>query len=394
MPRIAIVALLLALVLAACGGDGDDEPDATATAPAQDTPVAQATPTAEAAGVSIPQTDPATNITVPDGFTAYAVATGLNRASSLALADDGMIYVSERHGNVYRLGDSDGDGVFETLTTFAEGFTEITGLFATPDGAVYVSSRGQITSVRDTDGDGVGDEEVDVVTGIPNGRHQNNGLLFGPDGKLYFTNGSTCDDCVEADERSAAILQADADGSNVRVYATGLRNPYDIAFDASGRLWSTDNGSDEPCETIDELDMIVDGGDYGWPYGDDGCDPLNDGTAPSASLGLHTASTGIDYYGAQQFPGYQNNLFMTVWGSLFAEPELPPQLLRGTINERSSGPAPGNPPQVDVELFAIGFDHPIDVLADHDGTLLVLDYGVGAENDGTGAVYRIVYTGP
>ncbi|MEX2159082.1 MAG: PQQ-dependent sugar dehydrogenase [Dehalococcoidia bacterium] len=394
MPRIAIATLVLALLLAACGG-GDNESEPTATPPAGETPVIESTPTATESGVSIPQTEAAANITVPDGFTAYAIATGLNRASSLALADDGTIYVSERAGTVYRLVDNDGNGVFETLTTFADGYAEITGLFVAPDNTVYVSSRGRITTERDTDGDGEADEDNAIIVGLPNGRHQNNGLLFGPDGKLYFTNGSTCDDCVETDERSAAILQAEADGSNVRVYATGLRNPYDIAFDASGRLWSTDNGSDDPCATIDELDMIIDGGDYGWPYGEDGCDPLNDGIAPVASLGLHTASTGIDYYSADQFPAqYQGNLYMTVWGSFFAEPELPPQLLRGTISARSGGPSTDNPLEVVPEQFAIGFQHPIDVLVDHDGTLLVLDYGTNEADDGSAAVYRIVYTGP
>jgi glucose/arabinose dehydrogenase len=188
---------------------------------------------------------------------------------------------------------------------------------------------------------------------------------------MYVTNGSTCDDCVEGDARAATILQANLNGSGLRVYARGLRNPYDLVFDGAGQLWATDNGSDTPCGTRDELNRIVDGGDYGWPYRPQ-CDSVHDGIAPSADLGLHTASTGIDYYDGAQFPGaYRGNLFLTLWGSLFAPPSLSPALYRVTGGSN-------------VQRFASGFSNPIDVTMDRDGSLLVLDYG-------SGRLYRIWY---
>ncbi len=92
-------------------------------------------------------------------------------------------------------------------------------------------------------------------------------------------------------------------------------------------------------------------------------------------------------YDAQQFPPvYRANLFITLWGSFFAEPELPPQLLRATIDDTDGGP------HAVIETFAEGFAHPIDVVVDRDGTLLVLDYGEDG-NDTPGTLYRIVYTG-
>ncbi len=383
MIRRALAFTVLALLLAACGGGGGKAtPTSTPTRTLTTTPVATATP-----GARIPNTSPATELTLPAGFTAYTVAKGFSSPTSIALAPDGTVYISEEGGAVYRLVDANGDGVFEQNGRFSSGFKAITGIMVGPDGTLYVSSKGKVTTVRDTNGDGVGDQQNDIITGLPHGNHQNNGLAIGPDGKLYITNGSDCDDCVEQDPRSATILQANIDGSGLRVYARGLRNSYDLTFDSAGRLWASDNGSDTPCATIDEVDLIVDGGDYGWTYGADGCDPYHDGTPPSGDLGLHSASTGITYYNAAQFPsGYQDNLFVTLWGGLIG-PSQPygPSLVRARIQERSAGPAPGGGYSVQVEQFATGFRHPIDVVMDRDGTLLVLDYG-------SGKLYRLIYT--
>lgn len=234
---------------------------------------------------------------------------------------------------------------------------------------------------RDTDGDTVVDEEEDILTGLPIGLHETNGLAFGPDGKLYITNGSTCQDCVEDDERSATILQANPDGTELRVYASGLRNSYDLVFDPKGRLWATDNGTDPPCNTIDELNLIEDGGDYGWPYGPV-CDSFQSPIVPVGDLGFSTASTGIDYYDGEQFPPeYEGNFFITLWGSLsYAPVQAGRTLARAIIDETPEGP------RATIEEFAAGFENPIDVTVDSDGSLLVIDFG-------DGKLYRISYTG-
>ncbi len=374
-------------LVSACGDDdGSDAPTEAVTQPPSTSATTAATaPTTTPmltprAPLSIP---PAEHISVPDGFTAYEAASGFTGATAVALADDGTVYVTEQGGRILRLQDADGDGAYESSTTFAEISGDVTGALVSPDGGLYVARTAELLYLSDTDGDGVSDSIEEVLAGLPTGRHQNNGIALGPDGKLYLTNGSTCDDCDEEDEHSAAILQANADGSGLRVYATGLRNPYDLVFDAQGRLWATDNGSDDPCGTIDELNLIEDGGDYGWPYAEDGCDPFSDGIAPVADLGLHTASTGLDSYDGNQFPAeYAGNIFTTIWGNFYDDPSLSPQLLRVDVNGSA-----------EAETFAEGFEHPIDVVVDRDGTLLVLDYGSFDGEEGTGALYRIVYTG-
>lgn len=388
---LTAISLIMTLLLAACGG-GSGAPEPTATVTVTNTPAPTATETPRP--LAIPNTAPATEITLPPEFTAYAVAGDFLRATTVALAPNGDVYVSERHENVYRMVDADGDGIFEERALFDDGYDEVTGLVFAADGTLYVSSRRRVITLRDTDGDGVADQQSEIISGLPVGRHQNDGLAFGPDGKLYITLGSTCDECNEADARSATILQSNADGSELRVYAHGLRNAYDLVWDSKGRLWATDNGSDAPCATIDELNLIVDGGDYGWPYSEKGCDPMLAGIPPVADLGLHTASTGIIEYTASQFPPeYQGNLFLTLWGSIVNAPDPVSQVLMRVVVEEAppTGDTPAAPPRATTQVFGSGFQHPIDVVVDRDGTLLVLDYG--SEASGGGKLYRIIYTG-
>ncbi len=361
-----VALLTLAVSLAACGDD-EPEPGPTATPTATDSPP--------------PSAPPASEIALPEGFSAYVVAEGFSSPTSLAQDSAGAVYVSERGGPIFRLDDTDDDGILESKAEFASGLALVNGIAFGPDGALYVASQGRVMVVRDNDSDRTADRSEEIIAGLPRGAHQNNGLAFGPDGKLYLTNGSTCNDCEEPDERSAAILQANADGSGLVIYAHGLRNPYDITFDPRGRLWSTDNGSDPPCNTIDELNLVQQGADYGWPYSP-ACDSLQSGTPPIVSLGFNTASTGLDYYDAEQFPdAYRDDLFITLWGSNATAPNSAGRVLvHAEITETAAGP------QVTVEEFGTGFENPIDVIVDRDGTLLVLDFG-------SGQLYRIIYTG-
>jgi glucose/arabinose dehydrogenase len=384
---LPLIALACALFVACGGDDGDSgEPTLTPTAPGAPTATVPATPTV--GPLATPNVPQATDLSLPAGFTAYNIADDLSAPTSLALGAGGELYVSQLNAPVVRLTDADGDGSFESKTEYVDGVRNVDGIALGPDGALYISWRtdrggqtGMVTAARDADGDTVAESKTDVITGLPNGNHQNNGLAFDAAGKLYVTNGSTCNDCVEADERSAAILQANADGSELRVYASGLRNSYDLTFDDQGRLWATDNGSDPPCNTTDELNMIVDGGDYGWPYSP-ACDNLSAQITPVANLGLNTCATGVTFYDGDQFPDeYKGNFFVTLCGSNpFIDPPQGKLLVRVVIDE-SSGEPTG-----EMHEFASGFGRPVDVVMDRDGTLLLLDLD-------RGRLIRIVYTG-
>ncbi len=89
-----------------------------------------------------------------------------------------------------------------------------------------------------------------------------------PDGLLYLTIGSSCNACLEDDERRAAMLRYTPDGKFIDIYATGLRDSAGFDWRGDGALYATDNGRDllgddfPPCE----LNQIEQGGFYGWPF--------------------------------------------------------------------------------------------------------------------------------
>jgi glucose/arabinose dehydrogenase len=347
----------------------------TPLATATQTPMPPATP-------RLPSVPPAADIRLPEGFTAFVVRDGLVNPAVIALGPSGSLYIAQSVGSIVRLDDMDGDGRYERALEVAAGLSTPNGLAFSPQGELFVSSEGRVSILRDTNGDSIIDETTDVISGLPHGRHQNNGLTFGPDGQLYVTNGSTCNDCAEEDDRSAVILRANPDGSGLHVFASGLRNTYDLVFDDRGRLWAADNGSDPPCNTIDELNLIEAGGDYGWPYGP-ACDSLASGIPPVASLGFNTASTGIDMYKGQHFPApYRGRLFITLFGSFELAPVPGGRKLVAVRLVEGLGRPLGI-----VEDFATGFVRPVDVAMDRDGTLLVADWE-------SGRLYRIVHTGP
>ena len=209
------------------------------------------------------------NLVVPAGFKTMVVASGLGKPRIMAVNDDGSIYVTRRDvGDVLLLSDKDGDGTFEELVTVWPHFPDVHGI-TIHDGYLYLASSRILKKGKINSG-GMISDTVTLLTDLPEGaQHDNRMISFGQDGKLYMTVGSTCNDCGETNKENATMLVMNADGSNRRIFARGLRNT--IGFDwhpETKEIWGCDNGTDWRGDEIppEELNKIEDGGDYGWPW--------------------------------------------------------------------------------------------------------------------------------
>jgi glucose/arabinose dehydrogenase len=355
-----------------------------------DTPLPQPTTTSiPAASATVPASViELAGAEVLPGFSIIKFAD-LYRPTAFAFDAVGNLYVTSTDSKIYRLTDADRDGRAEAPTVFAAGYYLPLGITVHPaTGDVYVSHQGGITVLKDTDGNGQADTNRILVNDLPTDLHQNDNLKFGPDGWLYMGLGSTCDACAQFDPRSATILRFNVETGESEIYATGLRNPYDLAFHpTTGDLFATDNGRDDlgMDAPFEELNHIVQGGEYGFPncwnaQDQSGCE----NTIPAvAFFESHSSADGLDFYDGERFPAeFRGNAFVSIFGS-WLKPGVQTGIERVTLTFEN-GTYTG-----DVSWF-IRFPAgvmPLPVLFGPDDALYVGDY----IND---AIYRVSYGVP
>ena len=228
--------------------------------------------------------------------------------------------------------DKDDDGRPDSVRDLLTGLKRPHGLALSPDGWLYVGEASSVGRVRFDVATGATQGALEtIVTGLPEGgNHWSRNVGIGPDGNLYVTVGSSCNVCKDDDEKRAAMLRFAPDGSGYELYARGLRNAVDFAWQpGTGELFATDNGRDllgddfPPCE----LNRIVRGGDYGWPVanGDRVPDPdFGAGQAariaasipPAFGFNPHNSPLGITFLShASQPASYQGAALVALHGS-------------------------------------------------------------------------------
>jgi glucose/arabinose dehydrogenase len=345
-------------------------------------------------------------LNVPPGFHVSIFAAGFQHPRMMALSAEGELSATIRaEGRIVRLPDKNKDGVADEVVTFADGIESVHGI-AFRDNQVYAASERQLLRLEDTDGDGVADKREVLADDLPYpGVHSTRTIRFGPDGKLYLASGSSCNACVEQDERRAAISIYSVDGKFERVLAKGIRNAVGIAFyPVSGELWATNNGRDgagenEPPENIYR---VKDGGNYGWPYcygvrepdptmnpPQGICDTID---LPEFFLPPHYAPLGLTWYTGDMFPAeYKGDMIIAAHGSWDRDVRTGYKLVRVHFKDGQPDKSLG---QKMVEDFVTGWltdeikgDHwgrPVDVLVAPDGSLYVTD-------DAGMGIYRITY---
>lgn len=202
------------------------------------------------------------------GYSVIAAASGLGKPRMMAVNDQGELYVTRRDvGDVLKLKDLDNDGKFDELKTVVAGFSGVHGI-TIHNGWIYLCSPKKLVRGK-LNADGTVSALDTLIKDLPDGgQHDNRTMAFGPDGKLYLSVGSDCNDCKETNPEHATMIVMNEDGSGRRVYARGLRNT--IGFDwhpQTRALWGLDHGTDWRGDEIppEELNEIKDGKHYGWP---------------------------------------------------------------------------------------------------------------------------------
>jgi quinoprotein glucose dehydrogenase len=183
------------------------------------------------------------------------------------------------HDRVRRIEDTNGDGIADRATVFADGFHQAedgigAGVLAWK-GNVYYTCIPSLWLLKDTKDAGSADFRKALSTGygvhVSFYGHDLHGLRMGTDGRLYFSVGDrglnvkTSDGRTLAFPDTGAVLRCEPDGTSLEVVATGLRNPQSLAFDEYGNLFTCDNNSDSGDKV--RLVDIVEGGDSGWRIG-------------------------------------------------------------------------------------------------------------------------------
>jgi glucose/arabinose dehydrogenase len=279
------------------------------------------------------------SLRLPPGFHLTRFAQGLDNARFLRVTSRGDVVVSQpREGRITLLfADADGDGASDGSITLLSGLDRPHGL-ALREGFLYVA---EMTAVGRIAFDQAARKATGaferVITGLPSGgNHWTRTIGFGPDGFLYVSVGSSCNVCLEEDPRRAAISRYDPATWQGKIFATGLRNPVGFAWRTSNEvgapgseLIATDNGRDllgddfPPCE----LNRIVEGGFYGWPFanGNGVSDPdfgaghekeIASSLQPIHGFAAHNAPLGIAFLEAPATPEpYRGAALVALHGS-------------------------------------------------------------------------------
>lgn len=327
---------------------------------------------------------------LPDGFEIVQAAGSdlVERPISVDFDEQGRLYVTESSGTndkaeiqlanrphrVLRLEDTDGDGVFDRRTVFADQLMLPEGALW-HQGALYVSAPPSIWKLADTDDDGVADLREEwhaggTLGGCANDLH---GPFLGPDGWIYWCKGAWAEQTIERPGRSPLVTRAShifrkrTDGTGQEAVMTGgMDNPVDIAFTAGGERIITSTFVQHPGGGLrDGLLHTVYGGVYGKDHA-----PIDSAlrTGELMPILVHlgaAAPCGLIRYEANFFgEDYRDNLFACLFN-----------MHKVTRHELTPG---GGSFAVKTSDFLVSDSldfHPTDVLEDADGSLLVIDTG-------------------
>lgn len=292
------------------------------------------------------------------------------------------------------LRDADGDGSPEIQKTFLNDLNQPLGMALVGD-TLFIGTTDALLAYPYQKGQTSIDADPLKILDLPAGGYNNHwtrNVVANADGsKLYISVGSASNVAEHGTAEEllrANILEVNLDGTALRVFASGLRNPVGMAWEPkSEKLWTVVNERDELGDDLvpDYLTSVREDAFYGWPfsyYGDHE-DPRRKGerpdlvkkaVVPDLPLGSHTASLGLTFYTGKAFPKrFQGGAFIGQRGSWNRSAFVGYQV--------AFVPFEGGKPAGELEPFLTGFiasddevyGRPVGVITANDGSLLVAD---------------------
>ena len=404
--RSSLALILTTFLFIGCSATETAAPASTSSSPESSEPVlstsaplppatsepATLTPTAEiiATDTVIPPTvEPTSVVTpqLPDGlslppnYTAELIISDLRGPTQMIVGPDGRLWLAQLNG---RESESVGQLLAIDLATgerqelLADLFKP-TGLAIIED-TVWLASGRDILRAPQLENNAVGPLET-VLSELPFNGRSNGTLTVSPDGLLLFeTSGRRSGN--KASTGSATLWALDPNAPNdPQPLATGLKGAYAHTFDAAGRLWTTEIGDDlvNDAAPPDELNLVVEGADFGWPSCFGQQEPaLNFGgteaqcretRAPVVLFPPRSTPTSVVVS-----PWEDDVLLVALWGPTDRIVVRVPVTFTG---DNATG---------SVEPFLSGLTTPQHLLLLPDGSLLVSDFAAGK-------IYRVNYEG-
>ena len=388
----------------------DEAPGKTHRITAADLPKPFATQGVANFGRVVPRPQNAWPQTLP-GFKVELFASDLENPRLLATAPNGDLFLAESEANkivVFR--GITVDGKPQSQETFTAGLSRPFGIAFYPPGPnpqyVYIANTGSLVRFPYQNGDlkARGPAQT-IVAELPHGGgHWTRNVAFSLDGKRMFlavgSQGNVTDTDTSTSEKNRAnILVANPDGSDLRVYASGIRNPVGLTVDPqTGQVWTSVNERDMLGDNLapDYITHVQEGGFYGWPwyYIGGNPDPRMDGKhpelkdktiVPDVLLQPHFASLQLTFYQGKQFPtSYSGSIFAAEHGSWNRSVRTGYEVVFVPVN---NGKASG-----EYQDFLTGFvtpdgnvwGRPVGVAVAQDGSLMVSD-------DGSNSIWRVSY---
>ena len=345
---------------------------------------------------------PIERLSLPEGFKIEVYADSIDGARSMAMGNDGTLFVGTRNENtIYAIQDRDKDFRADKVMVLDTSWNVPSGL-AYKDGSLYVAEVNRLLRYDDIESqlDSLPEPTI-VYDDYPTEFHHGwKYIAFGPDDKLYVPVGAPCNICdsTVSDKRFATITRMDADGSNREIYANGVRNSVGFTWHPETKeMYFTDNGRDMMGDDIPpcELNRVTQTGQhFGYPfchggtikdpeYGDKR--PCSDFVSPVLALGAHVAPLAVKFTEGSMFPEkFKDYALIAEHGSWNRSKKVGYKIAMVKIENNKA---------VGYDTFLDGwldeesqerFGRPVDLLFLDDGSLLISD-------DFGDAIYRVSY---